>query len=166
MVHGALGDAHRPDECGFRTPLKAFLVLIQNRVLLRKSEVAPVRDTGRDNKIQVNRKKLSDLGKKQTIGNNRKVSFTYEIVLKNNRNMDVVVEVLDQLPIPKEADITVDIDELSGAKRNEHDGTLTWRVPLKPGQTEKLELSFSIKFPKNKDVNIQKIRKYRTVKWM
>ena len=121
---------------------------------------------GRDNKIQVNRKKLSDLGKKQTIGNNRKVSFTYEIVLKNNRNMDVVVEVLDQLPIPKEADITVDIDELSGAKRNEHDGTLTWRVPLKPGQTEKLELSFSIKFPKNKDVNIQKIRKYRTVKWM
>ncbi len=121
---------------------------------------------GRDKKIQINRKKLSDLGKKQTLGNNRKVAFTYEIVLKNNRNMDVNVEVLDQLPIPKEADITVDINELSGSERNEHDGTLTWNIALKPGETKRFELSFSIKYPKNKNVDVQKVRKYRSAAWL
>ena len=121
---------------------------------------------GRDNKIQVQRTKLVDLGKQQSLGNNRKVSFSYEIILKNNRNTEVDIEVLDQLPVAKEEDIVVSAGELSGAIHNEVNGTLTWNVHLEPSESKKIRLSFSIKFPKNKDVDIEKVRKYRTVKFL
>jgi len=54
---------------------------------------------GRDKKIVVARTKLKDMNKDKVMGNNRKATFSYEMVVKNNRKGAVNLELNDQLPV-------------------------------------------------------------------
>ena len=118
---------------------------------------------GRDGKVLVTRTKLKDYSKTQFIGNKRKETLTYELVAKNNRKSTIDIDILDQIPISQTDDIEVKVLEISDAKYNEETGKLIWHYKLQPGESKKIRLSFSIKYPKNKKIQInkQKSRKVR-----
>jgi uncharacterized protein (TIGR02231 family) len=116
---------------------------------------------GRDKKIQVTRTKLKENNSEQTTGTTKKVSYTYEIMVKNNHKSPIQIEIEDQLPISQNSEIIVDVKEISKADRDEATGKLKWKLSLAPDETKKIILSFSIKYPKAKAVELKK--KARTI---
>lgn len=113
---------------------------------------------GRDKKILVTRSKKQDFSSKKIIGTNQKETYTYEIAVKNNRNVPVSIELIDQVPVSQESDITCDIHDITGAMKDDLSGKLTWKVDLQPGESRKFTISFSVKYPKNKSVKVRKTR--------
>ena len=115
---------------------------------------------GRDEKILVTRKKVEEFSSKNVIGNWKKDTYTYEIIVKNNRSRSINMELNDQVPVSQDSDITVSIEEISNASLDEADGKLAWSVNLGPGEAKKYKVSFTIKYPKTKNINV---KKYRTI---
>ncbi len=115
---------------------------------------------GRDSKIPITRKLLEEFSDKKIVGSNRRDAYTYSIVAKNNRETPVRIDLYDQIPISQDSDITVTIEEISGASYNAITGQLSWLVNLDPGESKTFKLSFTLKYPKDKVIQV---KKYRTI---
>lgn len=113
---------------------------------------------GRDNKVLVTRSKIKEFSTKKYIGNSTKETFAYEMVVKNNRKTPVQIEVEDQLPVSTQSDVSVDAIETTKAEYDAKTGKLVWKYNLQPGEVRKIELSFSVKYPKNSKINTEKKR--------
>ncbi|MEZ4804184.1 MAG: DUF4139 domain-containing protein [Bacteroidia bacterium] len=96
--------------------------------------------------------------KKSWLGGNITETFSYEINIKNNNSSEIVFELWDQVPISKDNDIVVTVNEISGASKDDPTGKLKWKMNLKPGEEKKLNFSFSVKYPKSKPVQINRFR--------
>ncbi len=120
---------------------------------------------GRDPKVLVKRTKLKELTKKQFMQGKKKMTTAYRITVKNNRNRAVDFELLDQIPISKLKEIDVDVKEISGAEYFENTGKLKWDFKLQPGESKTVEFSFSITYPKDKEIKIDKSRKVVTPRY-
>jgi len=115
---------------------------------------------GRDNRILITRKQLEEFSDKKVIGSNRKDTYVYEIKLKNNREIPVSIDLFDQIPISQDSDISVTADEISEGVYNETTGKIVWDVNLQPGEVKSYKIGFTIKYPKDKKIQV---RKYRSV---
>lgn len=115
---------------------------------------------GRDNKVVVMRKLKKEMSSKKVIGGNKKESYLYEIVIRNNRSVPIKIDVYDQVPISKSSDITVTIDNISGGKNSAETGEVSWQFNLQPGDVKSVEIGYTVKYPK--DANITLVR-FRTV---
>ena len=113
---------------------------------------------GRDNKVLVTRSKIKEYNTKKFLGSTTKETFGYEMNIKNNRKTPIFIEVNDQLPISTQGDIIVESIETSKAEFDSKTGKLTWKYDLQPGEVKKIILSFSVKYPKNTNVNFQKTK--------
>ena len=126
-------------------------------------ETQSVEDTlnlsfGRDNKITIERKNSEEMSERTILGNNKKDTYTYEITLKNNQSVTSNINLYDQIPISQNSDITVSVNETSGASYNESTGELKWNINLQPNEIKKVSLSFTIKYPKDRKIVVQKFR--------
>jgi uncharacterized protein (TIGR02231 family) len=117
---------------------------------------------GRDKKVMVSRTKLKDFNSKSFSGANKKEIQSYEIVVKNNRKTPITIDIEDQLPVSQNSEIVVEVTELSKAKKDDATGKLTWTYTIAPGEQQKIILTYSIRYPKNKSVNTRKY--YRKMK--
>ena len=115
---------------------------------------------GRDNKVMVSRTQLKDFNTEKVIGNNKKSTYSYEIVVKNNRKSAITIDVEDQVPVSQSSDITVETIELSKGELNPLTGKIKWKLTIEPGEAKKINLAFSIKYPRNKSLQL---KKYRTI---
>lgn len=107
---------------------------------------------GRDKRIVVEREKLKDFTSKKLVGTNKKESYSYEISVKNTRNRTIELIVEDQVPISSNSEIEVEILDAGGAVYDKIKGKLTWKLLLKPGESQKVRYLFEVKYPKNKTV--------------
>ena len=114
---------------------------------------------GRDPKVLVKRIKMKELTKKQFLQSKKKMTVAYKMTVKNNRDQPVNLELLDQIPLSSMKEIDIDVKEISGANYFENTGKLTWNLSLKPGESKTVEFSFSITYPKNMEIKIDKNRK-------
>ena len=105
---------------------------------------------GRDKSIVVTRTKVKDKCKDKTFSDNHLLTRTYDIVVRNNKNIPIRLVVEDQMPVTKEQDIKIDYLEDSNARFNAETGKLVWDFSLKPKDNKKLTFSFEIKSPKEK----------------
>ena len=103
---------------------------------------------GRDKEIVVTRIKLTDFTKTQTVGNNIKKTFAYEVTARNKKNEAVTLVIEDQLPVSSNKDISIDMEEAEGAKYNKFTGQLTWELSIPPVSSSKIKYIFSVKYPK------------------
>jgi uncharacterized protein (TIGR02231 family) len=120
---------------------------------------------GRDPKVLVKRTKLKELTKKQFMQGKKKMTTAFRITVKNNRNRPINFELLDQIPISKLKEIDVDVKNISGAQYYENTGKLKWDFKLQPSESETVEFSFSITYPKDKEIEINKSRKVVTPRY-
>lgn len=107
---------------------------------------------GRDNNVQISRVQVEDKTSHKVIGSDRKAMLTFEITVKNNGSAPLALKVLDQVPISEDSDIRVEVLETSKARLDEKEGTVEWLAQLAPGASQKYTLSFSIRYPKWKEV--------------
>lgn len=111
---------------------------------------------GRDRKVMVTREKQKDLTSVKYIGTNKRESYVFEITVKNNRKTPIHMEVVDQLPISKQGDITVEVSEITNAEQDLVTGKLSWKFTLAPDENKKINLAYILKYPKNKTISKQK----------
>lgn len=120
---------------------------------------------GRDKKVIVTRVKMKDFSSKKTLGSSRKETHAYQIVVKNNRKVAIDIEVYGQVPVSQDSEIEVNTVEISKAKKNDLTGELKWQYHVDPTQSKKIDLTFTVKYPKSKPVKVSK-QKYRSVRFM
>jgi TonB-dependent SusC/RagA subfamily outer membrane receptor len=109
---------------------------------------------GRDKRVVVKREKLMDFSSVKFLGTNKKQTFTYEITVKNNKKDPIDILVKEQYPISQNKEVEVELLEKAGAVVNEEIGVLTWKLQLAPGEVKKLRISYSVRYPKDKVLNL------------
>ena len=109
---------------------------------------------GRDKRVVVKKEKLVDYSSIKFLGANKKQIFSYEITVKNNKKDAIDILLKDQYPISQDKDVVVEMLESSAAADNNETGVLTWKLKLAPGEVRKLKVSYSVKYPKDKTLNL------------
>ena len=102
----------------------------------------------------MNREKIKDFSSTKILGLNKKETFAFNISVRNKKKQSIDILIEDQLPITSDKDIEVEAIEISGATKDEDKGILRWRFNIKPAETKELKLSYSVKYPKDKILNI------------
>ncbi len=115
---------------------------------------------GRDQKLVVTRTKMKEFNNEKTSAVTKKETYSYEINVKNTRKIPVIVELQDQIPVSQDAEIVVETPEISKGILDPATGIITWNLNIPPGETQKITLTYTVKYPKNKSV---KTKKYKTV---
>jgi uncharacterized protein (TIGR02231 family) len=108
---------------------------------------------GRDEKINAKRVKLNEFCSSKKLSNKKRETKAYETTIKNNKNTPVEIELLDQFPISRNEAIEVTLDESSNAEITKDYGKLLWRITLKPGESKKVRVIYTLKFPDDKLVS-------------
>ena len=109
---------------------------------------------GTDTNLVIERKQLNNLKDKSLFGTSRIVTRNYEITLRNNKPIDVIVKVYDRIPVSQNKEIKVDTQNVSSAQYDEKTGILFWTIPIMPKQAVKKQLGYEVKYPKTKKVNL------------
>ncbi|MDO8998549.1 MAG: DUF4139 domain-containing protein [Bacteroidota bacterium] len=120
---------------------------------------------GRDSKVIVTRTKIKDFNRDRTMGSSRKIVYSYEMIIKNNRKTAVNIDLEDQLPISQNSEIFVDAIELSKGMVNKDDGKVSWKFLIPPGESQKVIYTYSIKYPKNRNVDTERTLKKARAKF-
>jgi uncharacterized protein (TIGR02231 family) len=107
---------------------------------------------GRDEKVVIKRAKLKDLTATKLFSNTKKETVGYETVIRNNKAVAVDLEILDNIPISRQKDVVVEIEEKTGAEFFPDYGEVVWNMRLNPGETKKITLIYTIKYPKNQRI--------------
>jgi len=110
---------------------------------------------GRDKNIVIKREKLKDFSSKSLVGLNQKESRGYEISVRNKKTQPVTIVINDQIPVSTNKDIIVEKIDISNAKYDEPSGMLTWKNEIKPAETKKMKLVYSVKYPKDKTIILE-----------
>ncbi|KAK6033552.1 hypothetical protein OSTOST_00147 [Ostertagia ostertagi] len=109
---------------------------------------------GKDKRIVVKKEKLKDFSSVKFLGSNKKQLFTYELTVKNNKKEAIQLLLKDQYPLSTNKEIEVELTGTSDAANNTELGVLTWKLLLAPGEVKKLRVSYSVKYPKDKYLNL------------
>ena len=107
---------------------------------------------GRDRKVVIQRECLKDFHKARFIGLNREKTIAWEYKIRNTKPGVVHLILEDQIPVSQDKDITVKVEDISGAKLDDATGKLVWDMTLQPGESKTVRLIYSVKHPKNKVV--------------
>lgn len=76
---------------------------------------------------------------------------TITLTLKNTKSEEVVVNLKDQVPISNASDLKVTEVTTDGGAIEEKTGIVRWRVALKPQEQKKLTLTYTVKYPKERE---------------
>ncbi len=109
---------------------------------------------GKDKRVVIKREKLKDFSSVKFLGSNKLQKITYELTVKNNKKDPVKLLLKDQYPISTNKEIEVELLESSDAMNNTEIGVLTWKLDLAPGEIKKVRISYSVKYPKGKQLNL------------
>jgi uncharacterized protein (TIGR02231 family) len=110
---------------------------------------------GTDNSILVKREKRKDFTSRKVIGSNRTDTYSYLLTIRNNKSNPVSITLNDQIPVSSNSSISVDAIELSGGKLNQQTGEIKWDLEIKQQETRQIVLTYSVKYPKDKTVNLE-----------
>jgi TonB-dependent SusC/RagA subfamily outer membrane receptor len=109
---------------------------------------------GRDQRVAIKRDKVVDFSSVKFLGSNKLQKFTYELTIKNNKTEAVNLLLKDQFPLSTNKDIEVNVEDNGGAEVNNELGVLNWKLTLAPGESKKVKFAYSIKYPKDKTLNL------------
>lgn len=112
---------------------------------------------GRDEQITIKRVQPKELTERKKIFSNTvKETYTYEIVVKNNKSIPVRVEILDQIPVSQQKEIVVELEDKDGAEYQEEFGKLKWELEVPANQNKRVRFTYTIKYPKGTQVSVGK----------
>lgn len=110
---------------------------------------------GRDKKVSVTREKIKNFTTRQFIGNKKEEMRNWKTTVKNNKNQEINMIVLDQVPVSTAEDIEVEVLDRSGARQDAESGEIKWEFTLNPGDKKEMELKYSVKYPKFRNLVIE-----------
>ncbi|MBC7914578.1 MAG: mucoidy inhibitor MuiA family protein [Pyrinomonadaceae bacterium] len=110
---------------------------------------------GADKNVLVKRVQQKEQNEKSFIGSNQRATrvFSFEILSRKSQPVKLTLE--DQIPVSNTSEVTVESQELSGAKLDEATGMLKWELELQPNEKKVLKMTYQVKYPKNKKINLE-----------
>ncbi len=105
---------------------------------------------GRDKKVVITREKVVDKSGVKFLSTKKEQTFTYDITIRNNKKESVLLKLEDQYPLSSDKEIEIELKQKDGAKVNSETGLLSWELQLKPSETKKIRISYTVKYPKDK----------------
>lgn len=109
---------------------------------------------GTDKRVSIKREKVNDKSETKFLSSYVEKTFTYDITVRNNKKESIELQLKEQYPLSNNKDITVDLLQTDKATNNEEVGVLTWTLKLSPNETKKVRVSYKVKYPKDKAVNL------------
>jgi TonB-dependent SusC/RagA subfamily outer membrane receptor len=109
---------------------------------------------GRDKRVVIKREKLADFSSVKFLGSNKLQKITFELTVKNNKKDGIKLLLKDQFPLSTNKELEVELLDDGGASVNKDLGVLTWKLELAPGESKKIRFSYSVKYPKDKMVQL------------
>lgn len=109
---------------------------------------------GIDKNISVKRQLVKKYNEKKIIGNHRKETRGYEIVVRNKKKYPIDIIIEDQIPLSSLQEIEIELLESSNANYDKTIGKLQWKLSLQPDDEKKFQFKFSVKYPKDKIINL------------
>ncbi|MDR1781106.1 MAG: DUF4139 domain-containing protein [Tannerella sp.] len=110
---------------------------------------------GTDKRVTVKREKMQDFSSTKFIGSETEQTFTYRLTVRNGQNRPIMMTLKDQYPVSTRKEIKVELlDRTTKPTVNLQDlGVLTWEEEIAAGATKTYEISYSVKYPKNRQLN-------------
>lgn len=140
--------------------LSGKLNLYLNEVYLGESELnlQQTDDTltiplGADERVITNRTLVKTDESKNLFSGRVTKTFTYKLSVRNNRAEALSVNLEDQIPISRSADIKVEVINLNGAKMDAESGKLTWNLTIPAGSQKEVNFSYQVSYPGNIQIN-------------
>jgi TonB-dependent SusC/RagA subfamily outer membrane receptor len=109
---------------------------------------------GRDKRVVVKKEKLVDYSSTKFLGNSKLQKLTYELTVKNNKKDTVRMLLKDQYPLSTNKEVEVELLDSGDASVNPELGVLSWKLELLPGEVKKIRFAYSVKYPKDKTLNL------------
>lgn len=107
---------------------------------------------GKDNGVVISRKLSRELSSKKLLGGNRTETRQYDIILRNTKRIPVNIIVQDQFPISTYKEISIEDEKAPEAQTDKETRIVTWDLQLAPGQEKKLQISYTVKYPKDRKI--------------
>lgn len=108
---------------------------------------------GRDKGIVIERKRVDEFSAKKVLGGKRKELQTWEISVKNNKQMPINIDVQDHVPVSGQSDIEVTDVTYTGATIDKETSIVTWNMNIDKNTSKKVQISYQITYPKDWIVN-------------
>ena len=107
---------------------------------------------GVDDQVTVKREELKRHKEGGLFGGNRQ-TYSYRIETANFRKEARNITIRDQLPVAGDEEIKVSLEEPS-QKPDEikPDGTLVWKLQVKPGEKRELTFGIAVEYPKDREI--------------
>jgi uncharacterized protein (TIGR02231 family) len=105
---------------------------------------------GRDPNIVVKRTLLKKENKERIVANTKERTNNFQIEIKNNKSINAVVVIQDQIPITQNGSIIIEVMNTDKAKHDEVTGLLEWEFNLKPKESKIVKFAYKVKFDKDK----------------
>lgn len=105
---------------------------------------------GRDKKVSIKREKIVDKSGTKFLSSKKEQTFTYDIIVRNNKKEAISILLKDQYPLSTDKEIEITLLQKDGANVNLETGILTWDLDLKPNETRKIRISYLVKYTKDK----------------
>lgn len=109
---------------------------------------------GKNPQVVASKRYLTKTVKKNLLSSSRTYTVEVEIEVKNNQSSASEIVLYDQLPVAENKDQEVKIKEVSGATVEDLTNILNWKFTLKPGESKKLRISYTVTAPKYVNVII------------
>ena len=103
---------------------------------------------GTDKNILVSRSPSGEEYQTKSSGNSIRDNIAWTIKVLNNHPVNARVEIIDQLPLSRYKQISVESLELDGGDLNMKNGIVIWNKKLEAYSSEEINFSYSIKYPK------------------
>ncbi|HTJ13535.1 MAG TPA: mucoidy inhibitor MuiA family protein [Dinghuibacter sp.] len=107
---------------------------------------------GRDKRITLQRKKITDFNSDKFLNANRYQKYVYEISARNNKNEPVQLSLLDQFPVSTNKDVEVTLNDPGNALVDADRGELRWALTIKAGESSKVRFGYTVRYPKGENV--------------
>lgn len=108
---------------------------------------------GIDQGILIERSKDLQYNAKRISGNNTLQESKWKISIRNTKSKAITIQIIDQMPVSMQKNISIKPTELSEANHNELNGKLEWEVTIPPNQNKDIHFSYEVKFPNSEQLN-------------
>jgi uncharacterized protein (TIGR02231 family) len=121
----------------------------------RRTEDKLTLSLGRDKNITVTRIRKKDYSEKQFFGGNTVETREWDLTVHNKKKQPVTIAVEDQIPLSTDEKIKVEALNISDATLDAETGKLIWNLTLNPAETRKMNVKYSVKYPKDSNVILE-----------
>ena len=110
---------------------------------------------GRDESITVKRQRQRDYEQRRTWSNRVREERVWQTAVRNNKEETIAMEIFDRIPVSRHSDIRVNVIDVSGGEKDEQTGIVKWIVHVEPGETERVQVHYSVEYPRDRRLFVE-----------